>query len=437
MKPPRNFGSNDDRSEIESLLGMYLTDDAPPCAVGDKPQSTQHVQVVLQGNLPVRAGLWLSQYAQRLTREGGVVALLRLNGEKSSLELLTPAKFELDALPEECKGDINLLASWARSHAAHVLISLEEVSMQDGERRGEVLAAIAQAEVPVRFLSGGDDAAVVGVYGILKALQGASKAAQSDPLNLGLVIVGSEVVRAKEVADRINDAAKRFLGVEVELAAAMQQMDVLYCAQRENLTISAALDVTDIAGIFRVAEPIAEDQLDDRFESERESERESESESEHERERESEHEHKVLEPVLQVIEDDELRELFDDGRDEELEDIPEPKDELLAHFPQYTSVAFSCSIEPEVRLALDDKGILHLIATEDNLRALRSAEAWAKQEAQLLAAALNTASPIPALDLLVTNAAQASDLHRSGILLHLLLPDQTTVALNTPKTASS
>ena len=50
------------------------------------------VTVAMCGHLPVMAGLWVTQYADRVAEACGATALLRLEGGRCSLELFRPGR---------------------------------------------------------------------------------------------------------------------------------------------------------------------------------------------------------------------------------------------------------------------------------------------------------------------------------------------------------
>ncbi|MEC8560701.1 MAG: hypothetical protein VXY94_11560, partial [Planctomycetota bacterium] len=107
-------------------------------------------------------------------------------------------------------------------------------------------------------------------------------------------------------------------------------------------------------------------------------------------------------------------------------------------------VDLPCPVSPGIGLALDDQRRLHLVADEASLRDLRAAEAWAvRNRSQLAAVFADGLAPFEdhglRLDLVVRDAAAASDLHGTGLLLHLLVDapgsGPSTIPLNNERTA--
>ena len=112
--------------------------------------------------------------------------------------------------------------------------------------------------------------------------------------------------------------------------------------------------------------------------------------------------------------------------------------------PGLEPVDLPCPVSPGIGLALDDQRRLHLVADEASLRDLRAAEAWAVRNRSLLAAVFaDGLAPFEdhglRLDLVVRDAAAASDLHGTGLLLHLLVEapgsGPSTIPLNNERTA--
>ena len=111
-----------------------------------------------------------------------------------------------------------------------------------------------------------------------------------------------------------------------------------------------------------------------------------------------------------------------------------------------TPINLPCLTDASIELALDDQRRLHLIVDEHSLRGLRAAEAWATRNRPLLAAVLEREGGLAPFenrgirfDLVVEDAAGASDLHGTGLFLHLLVEttesELFTIPLNHEKTA--
>jgi hypothetical protein len=83
-----------DRADpFDELASMFLTDipAESDAAQEDAPPAVDHramIEIMLVGHLPVRAGLWLTPYADALARKQGPTALIRLDGDEPMIQVL-------------------------------------------------------------------------------------------------------------------------------------------------------------------------------------------------------------------------------------------------------------------------------------------------------------------------------------------------------------
>ena len=70
---------------FDELASMFLTEAEGPAL--EEPAAAS-VEVLVVGHLPVRAGLWLTPYADAVARELGPVALLRFDGDAPAVHVL-------------------------------------------------------------------------------------------------------------------------------------------------------------------------------------------------------------------------------------------------------------------------------------------------------------------------------------------------------------
>ena len=179
-----------------------------------KRHTAPTMELLVVGHLPVRAGLWLTPYADAVARERGPTALLRLDGDEPTLQVLR-AQGSVAAPPHGTGlGDaLNAFSGaidhWiVRTSGAHTPVDL-----------------LAAGVDRLTILSSGDEAAVVAAYQIVKELS--QQAAETDATvpTVGLAIVGCERDVAEEIIDRLNRTTVSFLGVEVQLAMCLSRMD--------------------------------------------------------------------------------------------------------------------------------------------------------------------------------------------------------------------
>ena len=130
-----------------------------------------------------------------------------------------------------------------------------------------------------------------------------------------------------------------------------------------------------------------------------------------------------------------------------LEDEVQPSGSECARFssliPGLEPINLDCPVDHRIELALDGARRLHLVALESSLRNLRAAEAWATRNHSILDEVIPGGLP-PfehrgiRFDVLVEDAANSSDLHKTGLFLHLLEGDpenRRTRALNNEQSA--
>jgi hypothetical protein len=96
---------------------------------------------------------------------------------------------------------------------------------------------------------------------------------------------------------------------------------------------------------------------------------------------------------------------------------------LLPLLPTLRPLGISCPAVPEIEMALDAEGKLHIVGRADQLARVRAVRTWAIQHRALLGLAF--AELARAFDvrerIVVTDARQAIPLHGSGLLLDLVV----------------
>lgn len=180
-----------------------------------QPQPVSKItELLIAGHLPVRGGLWLTPYADAVAREFGSTALLRLDGEEPSLQLLR-APIDLASWPQDrsLQQTINELGSavdyWVVRPAAS---SRPADLIQSGADR-------------ITILSSADEAAMVAAYQLVKDLVHAAQQLGRTLPCVGLAIVGSDPKNAAAVVERFNRTTGSFLDVEISLARCLPRMD--------------------------------------------------------------------------------------------------------------------------------------------------------------------------------------------------------------------
>ena len=170
------------------------------------------VSVVLVGNLPVMAGPWMSQFADEVARGAGPTALVRFERDELTLELM---RADGRQLPPAGPG---ALARWLPRAASGIRRWVLCVPAETAPE--EVLAA----GHGIVLLTGADEAALTGAYLRLKYLADQGINGGAPVSRVGLVVVGAAPEQAAAAAHRIAEAARSFLGVEVEALPPMQRI---------------------------------------------------------------------------------------------------------------------------------------------------------------------------------------------------------------------
>lgn len=213
------------RSEFDDLADLFLTDDgaaevahrpAAACAQGGGESSNTQaprIAALLVVNLPVFSGPWVDQAAAHLASQRGPTALLRRREGQISLDLFAtrdvqqaaaratgPAPADLASIVECCRSAV---AQWV------VEIRPEDAGSAPGPGACDELILI----------SGADEAAVVAAFGQIKRLDAVWR---SRPI--GLVVAGSEQEAARRAAERIVQACRNSLELDVELRGIVPRM---------------------------------------------------------------------------------------------------------------------------------------------------------------------------------------------------------------------
>ncbi len=209
---------------FDELAQLFLTDgedDAAPRSAnvheeqsGRAPGEHAPVELLLVGHLPVRADLWLRPYAEAMSRSAGTVALVRLDADEPSVEVLGgsgEAISELggrslrDAVRElSPRVDLWIVRPPASTSAAHLS---------------------AEADARLTIISSADETALVAAYHRIKDLADAARAADVELPQLGIAILGSAEATAQGMVDRLNRTTRTFLGMEIPLVTTLRQME--------------------------------------------------------------------------------------------------------------------------------------------------------------------------------------------------------------------
>lgn len=354
---------------------------------GSKARSPVHAQalptLLIVGNVPTLAGIWIAQYADQQARTSGPVALIRLDGAASRGEVY---RSQGRALPTEGGAWMERASAFARSWIVCV------DSQTDA-------SAIALSNCSLVLLSGTDETAIAAVKRTIEAIVQAGKGTGMTNFDMGLAFVGSPEASAQAACNAlVGWAAERSFAVRLSLAAHSPRVDRVDSTGPVPLAMLSALDVAaalELIGLAMRGNP-------SRF-----------SDQERPMERAASAPSKVapqISPQVAPLAGESLAKpsALTSGIVQE-------------YFCEWTALAFICPDAPAVQLAIDDSRTLHLIQSSSGANALRIAAGWARANWTLLCAAcpqLDSARVRIIEHILLDDARDGALLHRTGVLLH-------------------
>jgi len=209
------------RDHIRALADLFLTGgrSSPAHRAAERhPLDSHHstVEVILVGHLPVRAGLWLTQYADDVAREEGATALIRLDTEQVILEILRGSESAATASAAAT------LEEAIASAGPQILRWIVRPALD--ERMTSLLEAGPDV---ITILSGADEAAIVSAYRTVKELFDAATRLDAPLPAIELAILGADPVAAQQAAESISDTADLHLGIKVPLRRRVRAMGSL------------------------------------------------------------------------------------------------------------------------------------------------------------------------------------------------------------------
>lgn len=430
------------------------------------------IEIALVGHLPVMGGLWLTQYADQVARREGPTALVRLERGQVSLELLR-APGSRGVLERAISVD-EALAELGDAAARWIICPQNEASL-DGPLPGDALS----------LLTGGDDAATVAAYRIMKNLAERWHIAGWHVPPIGLVVLGAPADRVEEVAEKLDRTTKAFLDVDLAIVGQHQRMDAIEsasrrtfqgielsvddvcrrareCSRRGARRAAGAVSTGQQGSVARVGPTVAKlapkplgrevgphSQAAALIEAMKAPAQRPPAEddamlsgfpgsgdgyslkavfgrSEEAREAVTEH----VSHVPLRTEPERAAEWPEAPRNDA--DRIESGPSLTQAIPGLAAIGLRCPHHREIELAVDPQGTLHLVVLDTHLAALRPVEAWALAHHDLLRAACPSIvapsgrahdgqSRTFVVDVVTFDAPSIVALHGTGVRLHLLV----------------
>jgi hypothetical protein len=347
----------------------------------DEPEEGRPlVELVILGHLPVRASLWVRQYACLSARKRNeTVALVRAAGGSVAIDVITGR----DTAQIEAVDDVETGVTIARHAAARVVLRVDETA------EPELLERAGLDEVTI--LTGADEAAVVASYRLIKTLA-ASLDDRLDPEcgpRLRVAVMGNPGPEIEAARQKIAKACKAFLDRPIEILDAWGRIDatgtVTVCRSDEAGAAEHALGVllggiaADAGGPNAAAAPaglrLTEAPTEESLPSEAEvvvMPRQAQSVA-----------HAVAGLGVPAAERTEQADRIIETR------ITRLREPLACLVEGLRPIEARCPSAPGVELACDDEGRLHAVATDDQgaghaVAALLTASAWARANLALL-----------------------------------------------------
>jgi hypothetical protein len=416
---------NSHMDPFQELADLFLTDSdtpAPPDqdrrdngdasgGPGDTTVRTAEVELIVVGSLPVRATLWLVPYADAVGRDVGPTALIRLDDEAATLQLLQAghdlAGQRWPSLSEAVAGLAGHVARWVVRPALDVT-------------PGDLAAAGCRR---ITILSSANEGAIVDAYQRIKSLVEAAEASGASRPSLGLAVLGAEKNRAERMQQQLSRTTKTFLEVELQLAACVQRMDTaIRVTECQTFTGESKPPLRSVLRWIRDATAAVET---------------------------------ASQPPIQPPEAT-LRPLVTNGIADEPPVEPEPSEAvrlapkpgarvepkepapaaepdergvpvpLATYIDEVTPLDVRCPGHEKLELGIDPAGRLHVIAGDEQLRELHVVEAWARAHREIIGKACPGHWIDPAAGtvchVFTDEPATLADLHGSALRLHVLAP---------------
>ena len=425
------------------------------------------VTTVLVGNLPVMAGLWTTQFADAVARIAGPTALVRFERDDVTIELL---RADGRQVPPAGPAAVSRWLPRAASTVRRWLICVPAETSP-----AEVLAAGQE----ILLMTGADEAAVTGAYLRLKYLADEGVHAGTPIERVGLVIVGATTEQAAHAAARLGDAARSFLGVDVETVACLPRIERVESSARATYPAEECPPIAQFTRELQSARVGASHRFDadlpaaslvmhteaaavepkfpsmqQPFTSRQEplAHGDSTMDTTHApRSGQAEHVAHTLQPSHTSQPTHTSHAAPHTSHPAPARTAPAFAALPIAELPLklvpllrgLRALGISCPMAPDVELALDDERRMHIVGRADQLARVRTARTWATMHRELLGMAfaeLKDGFEVRER-ILLGDAREAISLHGTGVLLDVLVVAETpsgrvhvVVPLNDPTT---
>ncbi len=386
-----------DRTDpFEELAALFLTE--PDAAEQSQAAADPAIELIVVGSLSVRGSLWLVPYANTVARRFGPTALVRLDEQQPSIQLLrAPPEVASHTWPTLA----GAIADLGRSIGTWVVRPAYDVTPDQ---------MVEMQTDRVTILTSVNDSAIVKAYQEIKLLSEAAKQGATFP-TLGVAVLGADQETAERFHEHLRHTTASFLSYDLSLAACVPRVDAAvgstgrvtfpaepYPTLQELLSwVRASLpspaevaEVTQREGPEPVpVEPAARRTI-------------------------------KLAPKPRI----ELEPKPSAGADEP--DVDGAPALLAGWVDDVVPLDTRSPGHERLEIAVDRAGRLHVLAHEDDMRGLHVVAAWAVAHAELIGRAFPdlwidpTASPV--LHVFTDRPASVVDLHGCALRLRVLAP---------------
>jgi len=245
-------------SEYDALAALFLENAALSPSAGKtaaRPKSTSvastqgdaspsnrvhtTIEGMIVGHLPVLGAAWISQFARlRSTELGKPVILARLMDGTLSIDVVAESTTNLEHVSESDSFDAAMAA--ASRLSPYWLLRVSEPS--------EIDLARCESLDRLCLLTGADEAAMVASYRTFKGLFNNTHPGEgiADDLHLCVTIFGADPAKSGESEDKLRRAAHTFIGRDLDSAASIPKVQTCSMASlyrgKVDLTIQELVD---------------------------------------------------------------------------------------------------------------------------------------------------------------------------------------------------
>ncbi len=341
----------------------------------DAIQAQAMPTLLIVGNVPTLAGIWIAQFADQQARSHGPIALIRLDGPASRGEIYRAGG---RALPTEGGAWMERASAFARSW----------IVCTDAQTDP---AAVAHSGCPLVLLSGTDEAALAAAKRTIESIVHARTKGSISRFDIGIAFVGSPEASAQAALQSLLEwAGTQGFDIGISLASHAPRVDRVESSGPVPLSMLSALDTAAALEFIGIAMRGSQSRF-------------------------SETDRSMARAVATGPK------LAPAAGNRPI-DPPHALGSIVEeYFGEWSELAFHCPDAISVQLAIDDAGVLHLIQSGSNPNALRVAAGWARANWMLLSVAcpkLNSNARRILEHMLLDDSRDGALLHRTGVLLH-------------------